>query len=189
MKSLIGYTFAIILTTLQVSTSHAATVNTTFCTGPMINAVCITGIEGLDVGGILYDVTLDVGSFDDVYPVPGDEIPFWGSESAARNLAQAINNAAGGVDADGVCYSTRACFRNGYIAYAMYGADSFYYADVDILTNSISSGHTRLNRDTTSFFSFEVQPAAVPIPAAFWLMFSSLSLLGFFKRKSVKWER
>ncbi|MDH3978060.1 MAG: hypothetical protein OEU86_06050 [Gammaproteobacteria bacterium] len=137
-----------------------------------------TSISGLDVGGTLYDVSFQFGSWDDV---GGSSVfPYNGDASGAIAASNAINLILANAGAQSVGESAGAAYANYYVpySYAFGGGNGAYnvYSGGNWL-NPIFNGYS----GNVSFATMTLQ--AVPIPAAVWLFGSALGVLGWLRGK------
>jgi hypothetical protein len=163
------------------------------------NAASVSGLQNVDIGGTLYDVTFHSnlsfyelwdGNIDGNFEPDGsvfDGAPtFWGDELLAESAATAVMSKLGVFDTvldsagDGfaVPYAHKDSSSIGLVKiwfeyYPHLGADLLFYDTRYYFTGS----------SDVPYASFAV--SAVPVPAAVWLFGTALiGLVGFSKRKS-----
>lgn len=71
--------------------ANSATVNLEPCLAPYVGT-CITSIQRIPIQGSLYDMTVRVGAFRDLYPNPSTDLPFWGNGDLALETRAVISS-------------------------------------------------------------------------------------------------
>jgi hypothetical protein len=143
-------------------------------------------ILGIEIIGITYNVSFEVGSFDSLSV--GDNFPFLndragiGASSAAAAINAALNEVSaylvGPDSASGISFYTIPHYEFSVDGVGRnYGRIS-YRLNPDGWTDYTSRNH--INSDTTARYA--VFSTVVPIPAAVWLFGSALAGLGWIKR-------
>jgi len=130
----------------------------------------VTAIEALDIGGTLYNVDFEAGSFSTF----GGTTDFWEDSAAAIAASEAINDVLNNSIYEQVNNVDGNIYEVDYNDLSVWNVfDDFADANWRIFLDDLN----QIPSHATAW------SYAVPIPAAFWLFGSALAGLGWIRRK------
>lgn len=188
---------------LTVSSVNAATVNISTCVNNSAYN-CITSIDGLEILGSSYDMTIITGEFGQLFSDPATDISYWGdapfANAAQSQVDSAINGLSSPVNSSNTKFADAATdlYDNNFRLFFP-TSQSFLLSIGDVFSGpcgglradagyfSTSCGSWWGDRDF-AFATFS--PSAVPVPAAAWLFGTALiGLAGMSRRRKVAWQQ
>jgi hypothetical protein len=133
-----------------------------------------TGVAGLIVDGQVYDVSFEIGSFQDLNI--GDAFPFLDDQTLAIQSRDSILALLNETDA---LYIAEFPSNHFWVPYDVDATRAYSEVSVFNLNQWVSGGgNAGLDESIPGYAIF----SAVPIPAAFWLFGSALGLLGWMRK-------
>jgi hypothetical protein len=174
------------LLSLSVSPVNAAIVHQSTCaTATSFN--CITGIDGLVVGGTTYDMTVLTGQFNTLFPSPGTQLLSWGDYTFGGLADDAIAGSLNAVVPTPTSANTK--FTDGLPVSgyetllhlpSVFSVDKSEFSGrcLSIQTYGAFAGScSNFPADIDLVFAQFTPASAVPVPAAVWLF--GTALIGF----------
>jgi hypothetical protein len=164
---------ALLALSLVAITANAATVIYS-ANGTPENPSKVTAIQGLDVGGVLYNVDFNTSLYDTF----GGDDTFWTTQADAQTAANAINSLLNAEAVTGTVLST----AGGAIYEVNFGGA----AGAGIVTSKAAAGDWGDSTFSTSGFHDKstAWSTTVPVPGAVWLFGSALAGMGWMRRKA-----
>ena len=163
---------ALLVLSLVGITANAATV--IYSAGdPGVNPIKVTAIQGLDIGGVLYNVDFNTPTYDTF----GGDDTFWTTQATAQTAADAINSLLNleGVTGTVLSASTGAIYEVNYGGATGNGIVTSKASTTDWGDSQFATG---------GFHDKSTAWSVVPVPAAVWLFGSALAGLGWMRRKA-----
>jgi hypothetical protein len=159
-----------ILTCFSVVANAATVIYST--NGTPENPFKVTAIQGLDIGGVLYNVDFNTSTYDTF----GGDDTYWTSQAEAQTASDSINTLLNAEGVTGTVLST----ATGAIYEVNYGGAT---GNGIVTSKGAAADWGDSQFPTNGFHDKSTAFSVVPVPAAVWLFGSALAGLGWMRRK------